>query len=264
MIACNFCDNRKFKLKYLYKQKPKKETDFGIKKKNYKRCYIECMNCNHYYSLMSFDINKLYSKKYSESTYGKKIYKTFKKIINLPNSQSDNFFRLKRFLKYFKSKNISFKKVIDIGSGTGVFPYSLLNKDIHITCLEPDTNLSKHLSNNLGLTVVKKDFFQINFKKKYNVVTLNKVLEHVQDPFKFMHKIYTILKKNGVVYIEVPDTISASRHGKNREEFFVEHLHGFSNLSLKKLFDKTKFKLQMMKNIKEPSGKFTTYCFLTK
>ena len=30
------------------------------------------------------------------------------------------------------------------------------------------------------------------------------------------------------------------------------------------LFDKTKFKLQMMKNIKEPSGKFTTYCFLTK
>ena len=125
----------------------------------------------------------------------KKIYKTFKKIINLPNSQSDNFFRLKRFLKYFKSKNISLKKVIDIGSGTGVFPYSLLNKDIHITCLEPDTNLSKHLSNNLRLTVIKKDFFQINFKKKYDVVTLNKVLEHVQDPFKFMHKIYTILKK---------------------------------------------------------------------
>ena len=264
MISCNFCNNNKFKLKYLYNEKPKRETNFGIKKKNYKRCYIECINCNHFYSLMFFDIDKLYSKNYSESTYGKKIYKTFKKIINLPNSKSDNYIRLNRFLRYFKSKNILIKDLIDIGSGTGVFPYSLLNKNISITCLEPDINLSKHLIKNLKFNVIKKDFFKKEFEKKYDVVTLNKVLEHVKDPFLFMHKIYDILKKRGVVYIEVPDAISASKHGKNREEFFVEHLHGFSNLSLKKLFNKTKFKLELIKNIKEPSGKYTTYCFLTK
>ena len=62
----------------------------------------------------------------------------------------------------------------------------------------------------------------------------------------------------------MPDAISASKYGKNREEFFVEHLHGFSNLSLKRLFYKTKFKLKIIRNIKEPSGKYTTYCFLTK
>ena len=54
------------------------------------------MNCNHYYSLMSFDINKLYSKKYS-GVHMEKNLQDFKKIINLPNSQSDNFFRLKDF-----------------------------------------------------------------------------------------------------------------------------------------------------------------------
>ena len=264
MITCYFCNNKKFKVKFFYEEKPKKETYFGIKKKDYKRCYIECSDCNHFYSIMTFNINKLYSKKYSESTYGKKVLKTFKKIINLPNSRSDNFYRLKRFLKYFKLKNILIKDLIDIGSGTGVFPYSLMNQNISITCLEPDINLSKHLSKNLRLNIIRKDFYQINFKKKYDVVTLNKVLEHVQNPFMFMHKVYKILKKNGIVYLEVPDAISASKYGKTREEFFVEHLHGFSNLSLKRLFYKTKFKLKIIKNIKEPSGKYTTYCFLTK
>ena len=59
-------------------------------------------------------------------------------------------------------------------------------------------------------------------------------------------------------------SVNTEMFNKNREEFFVEHLHGFSNLSLKKLFNKTKFKLELIKNIKEPSGKYTTYCFLTK
>ena len=264
MITCYFCDNKKFKVKFFYNEKPKQETYFGIKKKDYKRCYIECYNCNHLYSIMTFNVNKLYSKKYSESTYGKKVFETFKKIINLPNHRSDNFYRLKRFLKYFRLKNILIKDFLDIGSGTGVFPYSLIIQNIRITCLEPDINLSKHLNKNLRLNTIRKDFYQINFKKKYDVVTLNKVLEHVQNPFMFMNKIYKILKKNGIVYLEVPDAISASKYGKNREEFFVEHLHGFSNLSLKRLFHKTKFKLKMIKNIKEPSGKYTTYCFLTK
>ena len=36
MISCNFCNNNKFKLKYLYNEKPKRETNFGIKKKTIK------------------------------------------------------------------------------------------------------------------------------------------------------------------------------------------------------------------------------------
>ena len=40
-----------------------------------------------------------------------------------------------------------------------------------------------------------------------------------------------ILKFNGVFYIEVPDHV-ASKYGKNREEFMIEHLHIFSKKSL--------------------------------
>ena len=75
MIACNFGDNQKFKLKYLYKQKPKQETDFALVK-NYKRCYIECRIGT--IIILMFLILITYSKKYSE-THMEKNYKTLKK-----------------------------------------------------------------------------------------------------------------------------------------------------------------------------------------
>ena len=80
----------------------------------------KCLNCNHYYSIISFNLNSLYSKKYSESTYGKKFIKHLK-IINLPTHKSDNSLRIKRFEKYFKSRKIKVGELIDIGSGTGSF-----------------------------------------------------------------------------------------------------------------------------------------------
>ena len=71
MIKCQFCGYRKFSLKFHYKKKPPKETNFKIKKKDYERFYIECKNCSHLY-LMSFNLDDLYSKNYSKFTYGKK------------------------------------------------------------------------------------------------------------------------------------------------------------------------------------------------
>ena len=72
-----------------------------------------------------------------------------------------------------------------------------------------------------------------------------------------------LLKKNGFIYIEVPDGIAAqkSKEGKNREEFFLDHLHIFSINSLKNVLVKSKFKVLKIENIKEKSGKYTIFAF---
>ena len=71
-------------------------------------------------------------------------------------------------------------------------------------------------------------------------------------------------KKNlvlgGIIYIEVPDT-TAQKKGKNREEFHIDHLHIFSKKSLSLLLKKTNLKTITIKQIVEPSGKFTVYAF---
>jgi hypothetical protein len=73
----------------------------------------------------------------------------------------------------------------------------------------------------------------------------------------------SILKKNGIIYIEVPDVLAAKK-GKSREEFHIDHLHVFSKKSVFFLAKRINLNLKFVKSIREPSGKFTIYAFLTK
>jgi len=82
----------------------------------------------------------------------------------------------------------------------------------------------------------------------------------------FLKKINKMLKPNGYVYIEVPDGESASKakNAKNREEFYVDHLHIFSLKSLEKCIKYANFRLLKIDKISEPSGKLTIYAFAKK
>ena len=264
MIKCSICKNEKFKLKFHYLKKPNLETNFKINKKNYERFYIECKNCFHLFSLMSFSLENLYLKNYSKLTYGKKILQTFNKIKKLPSKKSDNYYRLKRFIKFFIEQKKIKSKYLDIGSGTGIFPYSLKENGINISCIEPDLNLRNHLKKNLSLRLIANDYNNKNLKSKYDVVSLNKVLEHVKSPKQFLGNISSVLRNKGFLYIEVPDAQLAAKKGKNREELFIEHLHGFSKKSLSILLKLNNFKILKIKSIIEPSGKFTLYGFAKK
>ena len=95
------------------------------------------------------------------------------------------------------------------------------------------------------------------------MITLNKVIEHVPNPEKMLNKVTKILSKDGLVYIEVPD-IRASKQGKNREEFHIDHLHVFSKKSLSFLIKKVKLKTKILKSIEEPSGKFSIFGIFKK
>ena len=264
MMNCQICYNKKFSLKFHYKTKPKRETDFNIKKKNYDRFYIECTNCFHLYSIMSFDLDNLYAKNYSKFTYGNNILKNFLKIKDLPNVKSDNFYRIKRFFKFFKKKKLLNKKFLDIGSGTGIFPYKLKEKNIDISCIEKDQNLKKHLIKNLFLKVINDDFKNIKLKSKFDMISLNKVLEHIEKPHLFLKDASSLLKRGGYIYFEVPDAKIASNISRNREELFIEHLQGFSMKSTKLFFEFNNFRILNIKSIHEPSGKYTIYGFAKK
>ena len=89
---------------------------------------------------------------------------------------------------------------------------------------------------------------------------MNKVLEHIFYPEQIIKKIKKILRLDGIFYIEVPDQIAA-KFGKNREEFMIEHLHVFSKKSLQSLMIRNNFEIIKIKQIKEPSGKYTIYGF---
>jgi 2-polyprenyl-3-methyl-5-hydroxy-6-metoxy-1,4-benzoquinol methylase len=91
------------------------------------------------------------------------------------------------------------------------------------------------------------------------------VLEHIPDPISFLRKYLKNLKKGGFVYIEVPNVEAKfDKQGYNREEFFIEHHHVFSYISLITMMNKLDLKVLKLKKIVEPSTKYTLFCFAQK
>lgn len=263
MLTNCFCKNNKIdKNKIIYKSKPKKETDFKIKKKNYLRAYHQCQNCHHFFANHNYDLEKLYKKYYSSLTYGsqQKIKNTFNKIIDLPIHKSDNKYRVKRVMKIIK-KNY---KCLDIGSGLGVFPYELKRKKILVECLEKDKNLKNHLKL-IKLKTVKLSILKKNFRNKFDFISFNKVIEHIQKPDIFVRKFLNLLKFKGYLYIEVPSIKALNNKlGTMREEFFIEHFHVFSKKSTIMFLKNLKLEIIYVKDIVEKSGKYTLVALAKK
>lgn len=219
-----------------YKLAPPLEPKYEIK--NYDRKILRCKLCGHFTAKHKIKVNEFYKKNYSVISHGKKMKIKFDKIINLKSS-SDNYHRVKRFLiffKHFKKKKIS---LLDVGSGLSIFIFAL-QKIVkwQLTGIEPDINFVK-FSKTLKLNVIHSNLKSgILKKKKFNIISLNKIIEHVKDPVKLLKISYKLLINNGYVYIEVPDGNGASKvhNGHLREEFFVDHLHIFTKKSLKKMY----------------------------
>ena len=68
----------------------------------------------------------------------------------------------------------------------------------------------------------------------------NKVLEHVLDPILMLNHAKNFLNYKGLIYLELPDCENAWLHTDNalREEFFIEHHHGFSKKSYSDKFER--------------------------
>lgn len=269
MKYCTVCNEKNvFLKKFEYYSKPKGETDFGIKSSDYYRFYETCLNCKHWFSVISpkIKLKNLYSSKYNSSTYKGLIKKNFEKVKKIPSKNSDNFYRVIRinnFMKKLKKKkNFSNLSLLDIGSGLGIFPYQMKKKNYDCTALDPDKNSCFHIKNNLKINTIHGDFLKVKIKRKFDIITLNKVIEHVKNPKALIAKSIKNLKNNGVIYIEVPDE-KAKTGGKKREEFFIDHLHVFSRKSLKMMAKKLNLKIEIIKSIQEPSSKYSIFGFFT-
>ena len=225
------CEGAHCAKKIEYTGRPEGETDFGLDE-GYHRIYMGCTLCGHFYSSHSYDLEAIYTGRYSECTYGDRRKETFVRIMNLPEEKSDNQGRCQNIqefcLGYWNGR--ADKKLLDVGSGLGVFPALMQESGWQCTALDPDLDAIKHIKEVVGCDCICGDFreLRVSDDSKYSLITFNKVLEHLIDPVVFLEASKDMLRDNGLVYIEVPDGEAAYVDGKHREEFFIEHHYVFS------------------------------------
>jgi SAM-dependent methyltransferase len=249
------CDGRFLELAWRYDGRPEGETDFGIE--DYRRDVHRCGACGHYVS--RHELGDIYAGGYVDSTYGDRMRATFDRIMALPPEASDNAGRVERLLAFAGPQP---RTVLDVGSGLCVFLARLVERGWSGTALDPDPRAAAHARDVVGAEAVCGDYMTVPGLGRYDVVTFNKVLEHVDDPVAMLARSRDHVRAGGLVYVEVPDGDAAAAEGPGREEFFIEHVHVFSPASLALTATRAGYSPLRVDRLREPSSKYTLAAFL--
>jgi len=200
-----------------------------------------------------------------DGTYGERILENFQRILALPPKKSDNSARVQRVLAFAKTylSRKTRPKLLDVGSGLAVFPYRMKEYGWQVTALDPDARAAEHAQQRVGVRAVHADFMEWEPAPRefFDVITLNKVLEHVEDPVAMLARARRWISPQGFLYAEVPD-VSAAEGGPAREEFCIEHLHIFSSSSLAQASHRAGWSRLGGFEFREPSSKYTLCAFL--
>jgi len=95
------------------------------------------------------------------------------------------------------------KKLLDVGAGNAVFGRILKGEyqNIVYDVVEPDKEIKKNYGN-----WINNNFETVEeiVKMKYNLIILNQVLEHVNNPRKFINNLSEFLDSGSYMYIDIP------------------------------------------------------------
>lgn len=264
------CGNDEVATRFTYEAPPPGEIRFGLRTgAGYRREIRQCRHCGHFISIHDMDMQSLYEGEYVTATYGTNGMRgAFERIIALPPSQSDNEGRVARVLEFaakhfpggvFQGRPPS---VLDVGSGLCVFLRRMKSAGWNCTALDPDSRAVAHAKETVGVRTICGRFLEAPILEKFDVVTFNKVLEHVEDPVAMLAKAQEHVRPGGFVYVELPDGEEAAHEGEGREEFFIDHHHVFSLASTAILARLAGLVVRSLERLREPSSKYTIRAFL--
>jgi 2-polyprenyl-3-methyl-5-hydroxy-6-metoxy-1,4-benzoquinol methylase len=97
------------------------------------------------------------------------------------------------------------KSLLDIGTGHGLLPYMARAKGYDVE----GTDLSKHVAEQVplraGFPIHHGTIEEIEFTRKYDVITMLHVLEHTSDPVSTLKRASELLNPNGYLVVVVPN-----------------------------------------------------------
>jgi len=149
--------------------------------------------------------------------------------------------RYKRILRLKKEGSI-----LDIGCSDGHFLNKFDTRSWQIAGVEINKNLAKIAQDRLKYaSVYSSSIESFKTQKSFDVITLWHVLEHLKNPIPVLKKIYKLLRKNGLLVIEVPN--GGSLHRKIFGPYWQlllapEHLYFWSKIPLINVLETAGFK----------------------
>lgn len=141
-------------------------------------------------------------------------------------------------------------ELLDLGAGTGIFAAFMKENGWSVTGLEPDEETRKNAQRLSSVSLLAtEELFNWN-EERFDAITMWHVLEHVHDLHGYLDQLQKILKKNGKLFVAVPNYTSydAQRYGADWAAYDTPiHLYHFSPKSMELLMKKHGFRMKAVK-----------------
>jgi ubiquinone/menaquinone biosynthesis C-methylase UbiE len=137
--------------------------------------------------------------------------------------------------------------LLDIGTGTGYFPSTMINGGWTAEGVEQDPDTRKYAAEKFNFTVHDTPELYNLSDNSFDAITMWHVLEHVHDLNEYVKKIYGLLKADGKFIVAVPNhkSFDAKHYGSSWAAWDIPiHLWHFHPESMKNLMEKHKFKVE--------------------
>ena len=145
-----------------------------------------------------------------------------------------NFRRVAGHIRQFRDVLDPAKKVLDVGAGSGEFAYLMTELGKDVVGIEPNAGYAAYCREDLGLDIrtahLAPDLFEAG---QFDLIRLNHVLEHLNDPEKYLSMIAQWLAPGGVLYVEVPNIETYAREKSKGNMFHYGHIFNFNPWTLR-------------------------------
>ena len=203
--------------------------------KEYKDVY-QCDECSLYFidSPTDEEINSLYKNEYHNNIKNKLIETAKSKMRYARSLSQFNFIK--------QTIDLKNKDICEIGAFDGLL-LSLFKKN--------NNNVFGYELNDDARVYAKKKYdidLKENFlesKSKYDIIILSHVIEHFREPKEILIKIKSMLKENGFIYIEVPNSPMTNECSYNMLMRYLntEHIVNFNMDNLIKFVESVDLKI---------------------
>jgi len=144
---------------------------------------------------------------------------------------------------------------LDIGTNMGFFLRHTRGKKWNVFGIEPSPVLSEMARKYFGLNVKTAYLEEARFLDDFfDVVTMTDVFEHIKEPKKMLEDIKRVLKKDGILFIKVPNgnfsllKLRLAKIANKLEGYDIfdsyEHLVHYTNKTLEKILKEGGFRVR--------------------
>ena len=145
-----------------------------------------------------------------------------------------NFRRVRDHIDRYSDVFEKAQSVMDVGAGSGEFVFAMGQLGKTAQGIEPNKEYAAYCRSDLHADVQTLEILDAKFDKgSFDLINLSHVMEHLNDPVRYLNLLSNWLKDDGVLYVEVPNIFSYTKLKSKGNMFHYGHIFNFSPWTLR-------------------------------